>query len=84
MITRLLILPTLILFVSCAPTYRVLDKKEVTAYYIENVKTKEVKMILSKRKLYVGGHVKIKDIPEIELTNGEYMEPVIWKVKKKK
>lgn len=81
---RVLLITLLTLFLSCAQRYRVLDKREVTAYYIENVKTKEVKMIISKRKLYVGGHVKIKDIPEIELTNGEYVEPIIWKVKKKK
>jgi uncharacterized protein YhbP (UPF0306 family) len=75
----------LILFFSgCATTYKVVDKKEVTIYMIEDIKTKEVKMIISKRRLHIGGLIKIRELPYIELINGEYIEPTIWKVKKKK
>ena len=51
---------------------------------IEDIKTKEVKMIISKRRLPIGGLIKIRELPYIELINGEYIEPTIWKVKKKK
>ena len=50
---------------------------------IEDIKTKEVKMIISKRRLYIGGLIKIRELPYIELINGEYIEPTIWKVKKR-
>lgn len=78
---RGLIVILLFLFSSCATTYKVLDKKEVIIYTIEDIKTKEVKMIISKRRLYIGGLIKIRELPYIELINGEYIEPIIWKVK---
>ena len=74
----------ILFFSGCATTYKVVDKKEVTIYMIEDIKTKEVKMIISKRRLYIGGLIKIRELPYIELINGEYIEPTIWKVKKKK
>ena len=65
---RILYILTLLSLVSCAQ-YEVVQKLDVNMYHLQNVRTKEVQVILSSDKLEEGSFVKlnkIRIIAEIE------------------
>ena len=52
---------------SCAGKYLVVQKLRVNLYHLQNIKTKEVEIILSDKELKEGEIIKLWQVPEIEI-----------------
>ncbi len=66
----------------CASKYEVVQKIRINLYHLQNVRTKEVEIILSDDELKEGDIIKIYDIPEIEKEGNSHKKPKYRKVKK--
>lgn len=53
--------------IGCAPKYEVVQKLRLNLYHLQNVKTKEVEIILTEKELREGQTVKLKNIKQIQL-----------------
>ena len=58
---KILYILTLLSLVSCAQ-YEVVQKLDVNMYHLQNVRTKDVQVILSSDKLVEGSFVKLNNI----------------------
>ena len=63
-----ILIPLLLLcLTSCAGKYIVVQKLRVNLYHLQNLKTKEVEIILSEKDLKEGEIIKLWQVPEIEI-----------------
>ena len=58
--------------VGCSPKYEVVQKLRLNLYHLQNVKTKEVEIILTEKELREGQTVKLKNIKQIQLDDSHY------------
>ena len=67
---------------SCAGKYVVVQKLRVNLYHLQNLKTKEIEIILSDKDLKEGDIIKLWEAPEIEMEGNHYKQPKYRKLKK--
>jgi len=59
---RFIFILSLFIFTSCAPNYLVVQELEVNMYHLYNIRTNEIKIILTEDKLKEDEIIKLKHI----------------------
>lgn len=53
---------SLLMLISCAPNYEVVQKLDVNMYHLYNTRTQEIKIIISQDSLKEGGFIKLRNV----------------------